>query len=225
MALDGNGLYIPPGPEFPAIPNTVIYAADFNTIINDIAEALSVAIFRDGQAPFEADQSMGGFKLTNVGLGVNPGDVTNVLQVFTDPHFIGVAPGGVQISGTNFQVTTLICGLPAGTTIGTVTNAEIAFLSGLSQNIEGKFDSLDVDLTLKADLISPVFTGNPTAPTPALNDNSQSIATTAFAQQLAFQAVLPAQPGGPSPYTLVTTNGVASWDALDEGQFFYLANN
>jgi len=32
----------------------------------------------------------------------------------------------------------------------------------------------------KADLASPVFTGNPTAPTPATGDNDTSIATTAF---------------------------------------------
>lgn len=35
-------------------------------------------------------------------------------------------------------------------------------------------------LALKADLASPVFTGNPTAPTPAPGDNDTSIATTAF---------------------------------------------
>lgn len=35
-------------------------------------------------------------------------------------------------------------------------------------------------LALKADLASPVFTGNPTAPTPSVGDNDTSIATTAF---------------------------------------------
>jgi len=52
MSLDGNGTYQPPAPQFPAIPNTVIYADDFNQIILDIATALSTAIFRDGQAAF-----------------------------------------------------------------------------------------------------------------------------------------------------------------------------
>ena len=36
------------------------------------------------------------------------------------------------------------------------------------------------DLALKANLVSPVFTGLPTAPTPAANDNSTKIATTAY---------------------------------------------
>lgn len=35
-------------------------------------------------------------------------------------------------------------------------------------------------LALKANLASPAFTGNPTAPTPSLGDNDTSIATTAF---------------------------------------------
>ncbi len=47
MPLNGSGSYIPPAPEFPAIPNTIIYASDFNQIILDIASALSLAIFRD----------------------------------------------------------------------------------------------------------------------------------------------------------------------------------
>jgi hypothetical protein len=40
--------------------------------------------------------------------------------------------------------------------------------------------NLVTDLTAKAPLASPVFTGNPTAPTPAIADNDTSIATTAF---------------------------------------------
>lgn len=38
-------------------------------------------------------------------------------------------------------------------------------------------------LALKAPLASPAFTGNPTAPTPALFDNDTSVATTAFVQR------------------------------------------
>lgn len=39
------------------------------------------------------------------------------------------------------------------------------------------------DLTAKADIDSPVFTGSPKAPTPQLGDNSDKIATTAFVLQ------------------------------------------
>jgi len=40
-------------------------------------------------------------------------------------------------------------------------------------------------LAAKADLASPAFTGNPTAPTPTAGDNDTSIATTAFVQTTA----------------------------------------
>jgi hypothetical protein len=38
----------------------------------------------------------------------------------------------------------------------------------------------DLGVGAKAPLLSPVFTGNPTAPTPTAGDNDTSIATTAF---------------------------------------------
>ena len=41
------------------------------------------------------------------------------------------------------------------------------------------------NLQTKANLASPVFTGTPTAPTPASTDNSTKIATTAFVQAVA----------------------------------------
>lgn len=49
-----------------------------------------------------------------------------------------------------------------------------------------------IDLTPYAPKASPVFTGNPTAPTPAANDNDTSIATTAFVTTAV--AAVPAAP-------------------------------
>jgi hypothetical protein len=43
-------------------------------------------------------------------------------------------------------------------------------------------------LALKADIASPIFTGDPKAPTPAVNDNDTSIATTAYVQGQAASA-------------------------------------
>jgi hypothetical protein len=50
------------------------------------------------------------------------------------------------------------------------------------QKCNGNFDELyvGIDLSAYAPLASPVFTGNPTAPTPTAGDNDTSIATTAF---------------------------------------------
>lgn len=46
--------------------------------------------------------------------------------------------------------------------------------------IDGLTNAVNAKLDLKAPLVSPVFTGDPTAPTPPTNDNDKSIATTAF---------------------------------------------
>ncbi|MDD4995787.1 MAG: hypothetical protein PHW53_04990 [Patescibacteria group bacterium] len=54
-------------------------------------------------------------------------------------------------------------------------------------------------LDLKANLASPAFTGNPTAPTAAQFDNDASIATTAYAMQIGLNA------GGTIAYTATAT--------------------
>jgi hypothetical protein len=51
-----------------------------------------------------------------------------------------------------------------------------------------------VDLTLKANLASPSFTGTPTAPTPAQSDNTNRLATTAYVVAK-FAALIGASPG------------------------------
>ena len=105
MSLDGNGAYQPPAPQFPAIPNTIIYADDFNQIILDIATALSTAIFRDGQAAFTANQPMGGFKLTDLAPGTAPADAVNFLQVFVNPSFTGGQASDFKLTGVSTAVT------------------------------------------------------------------------------------------------------------------------
>jgi hypothetical protein len=59
-----------------------------------------------------------------------------------------------------------------------------------------------------APLDSPVFTGNPRAPTPTAGDNDTSIATTAFVQA-AFAAV-PISAGAWTPYTATYSGGTAA---------------
>lgn len=66
MPLNSNGTYTPPAPEFPAVPGTVIRAAEFNFIILDMAGALSLAYFRNGLTPMRADVDMDGHDLRNV---------------------------------------------------------------------------------------------------------------------------------------------------------------
>lgn len=83
MAYDGSGLYSLPSPEYPAVPDTVIDSTDYNTILEDIADALTSAILRNGVAAFTGNQSMGGFKLTNMADAVADEDAVPLAQVNT----------------------------------------------------------------------------------------------------------------------------------------------
>lgn len=74
----------------------------------------------------------------------------------------GVSASGGPITGSGTLSVTLSSNLQAWSGITTASKADTSAL------------------TAKADLASPAFTGNPTAPTPSTGDNDTSIATTAF---------------------------------------------
>ena len=81
MPLNGSGIYALPSPQFPAIPNTLILASNYNAVLNDVAAALSQAVFRDGQGAFTGNQSMGGCKLTNMAAGTADTDSVRKSQL------------------------------------------------------------------------------------------------------------------------------------------------
>lgn len=219
MSLDGNGTYSPPAPQFPAIPNTIIYADDFNQIILDIATALSTAIFRDGQAAFTADQSLGGFKLVNLANGTNPQDAVTVLQVFTNPTFTGTTADGVKVTGTKLTVTTTTVELPAGTAIGSVTAAELAYLAGLTSNVQAQLnDKANIaggnTFTGTQNLTAALANGS-TAVTQPSGDTSTKVASTAFVMTAAFNTALPSQSENSGKF--VSTDGTnAFWTDIPQ---------
>lgn len=85
----------------------------------------------------------------------------------------------------------------------TATTAEINYVDGVTSNIQTQLD-------LKAPLLSPTFTGTPTAPTASAGTSTTQIATTAFVAATGFSSALPAQTGNSGK--IVTTDGTtASW--------------
>lgn len=104
--------------------------------------------------------------------------------------------------------------LPSTTSIGNVSATEIAYIDGVTSNVQTQLDN-------KAGLASPAFTGSPTAPTQASGTNNTTIATTAFVQQVAFNSALPSQTGNAGKY--ITTDGTnASWAAIDLSNYVTL---
>lgn len=73
--------------------------------------------------------------------------------------------------------------------------------------INNEFNAIQTAVATKADLASPAFTGNPTATTQAVDNNSSRLATTAFVQnQIAADSTAVDITGG-------TIDGVAITDS------------
>ena len=86
--------------------------------------------------------------------------------------------------------------------------------------IDTEFNNIATAVATKADLASPAFTGNPTAPTPTTGDNDTSVATTAFVQA-AVNALYPV--GSIYTNAAVSTNpntllGFGTWTAFGSGK-------
>lgn len=92
MPLDGNGNYNPPSPENPVRAGALIKSDDFNTTIDDISEVLSTAIYKDGQAPMEADLNMG----TNNIYNISSLQSSNALTIRADEE--------LQLKGSNVNI-------------------------------------------------------------------------------------------------------------------------
>jgi hypothetical protein len=64
MPRNGSGSQSSPGSSFPAVFQTLIESAKFNTVINDINASITASIANDGQTPILANLPMSGFKHT-----------------------------------------------------------------------------------------------------------------------------------------------------------------
>jgi len=90
----------------------------------------------------------------------------------------------------------------------TVTQTDLNYVSGVTSAIQTQINS-------KANSASPVFTGNPTAPTASASDNTTTLATTAMVQAALIASTgiggqLPGQSGNANKF-LKTNGSVASW--------------
>ena len=94
MPLDGNGGYDPPSPENPVRAGTLIKSEDFNSTIDDISDALSTAMYRDGQAVMSGDLSLGHNNLVQVKSLRNDG----AMSIYTDDKLTITAKKDVVIS-------------------------------------------------------------------------------------------------------------------------------
>jgi hypothetical protein len=124
------------------------------------------------------------FTIAATGGGGGSGTVTDVSVVSANGF-----SGSVATSTTTPAITlsTSISGLLKGSS-GALAAASATDVPDLPQS---KITNLVTDLSAKAPLASPTFTGTPTAPTASVGTNTTQVATTAFVQaEIANDAVL-----------------------------------
>lgn len=81
MSFDSSGTYTPPAPAYPAVGGTAIKAADSNTIVADLATALSMCLLRDGRAAMSGALNMGTHKIRGLSAGTTNGDAVRYEQL------------------------------------------------------------------------------------------------------------------------------------------------
>lgn len=100
--------------------------------------------------------------------------------------------------------------LPAATSIGAITSAELGYVDGVTAPIQAQLDS-KADITGESYTGAHNFTGGSLkAPTMTAGTATTDVATTAFVASAAFSAVLPGQTGNAGK--VISTDGTnASW--------------
>ena len=100
--------------------------------------------------------------------------------------------------------------LPAATSIGSITQAELGYVDGVTAPIQGQLDS-KADITGESYTGTHDFTGGALkAPTMTAGTATTDVATTAFVASAALAAALPGQTGNAGK--VISTNGTnASW--------------
>lgn len=81
MSRNGTGTYsLPVNSWYPPVNGVSATAADFNTLITDVANALTQSTSADGQTPIAGVWNFGANRISNVGAATNAGDAVSFGQ-------------------------------------------------------------------------------------------------------------------------------------------------
>lgn len=123
MPRNGSGTYSPPVNSWnPATNGVPAPAADWQAQLNDIRDALTQSVSRDGQTIISGDLQMGGNKLTNLDAGSLPGDSLAWQQLFSQGIQADIASASTVDIGAQNTTNLNITGTTAITSFGTNYN-------------------------------------------------------------------------------------------------------
>lgn len=134
---------------------------------------------------YSASASAANTRLTGISIPAklynSKADLNIYMDAFDRNTFVDLATAQTVAGVKTFLNGTIGFRNVANTFTSFFTNTNTASRTYTFQNRNGIIAD-DTDLALKSNLASPVFTGDPKAPTPTLGDNDTSVATTAFVQ-------------------------------------------
>lgn len=78
MPRNGSGTYTRPQSDY--VPGTTILATSVNSDLNDMANAMTASLARDGQTTPTANIPLGGFRITNLANGTSDTDAATLAQ-------------------------------------------------------------------------------------------------------------------------------------------------
>lgn len=133
-----GGIYtLPPG--YFAVDGTTIEVSQHNPPLEDIAQALTDSLPRDGSAPMTGNLPMGSNKITGLAAGTNPADAVRFDQLPTFTPTTATLTAGTDAQGqgpiTTDQVTiTTAAANPSGATLPTAVAAKRVIIANRGAN-------------------------------------------------------------------------------------------
>jgi parallel beta-helix repeat protein len=158
MARNGSGTYsLPVNTWNPAVNGVGASAADWQSLINDVASALTASLAADGQTPMTGNLAMGGNRLTGLAAGTATGNSLRYEQVFGSSGLTTLAA-----SGGSDLVGFLQTGTGAVTRTGQAKLREVFSLADFGAVGDGLTDDgAAIDLAITAATAGAVITGVP----------------------------------------------------------------
>ena len=133
-----GGIYtLPPG--YFAVDGTTIEVSQHNPPLEDIAQALTDSLPRDGSAPMTGNLAMGSNKITGLAAGTNPADAVRFDQLPTVTPTTATLTAGTNAQGqgpiTTDQVTiTVAAANPSGATLPTAVAGKRVIIANRGAN-------------------------------------------------------------------------------------------
>jgi len=104
---NGVGVYVPPSGTWTsgAANGVLANLVDWQTLLEDLVDAISQSVSKDGQTVLTGDLQMGGFKLTGMGAGSAAGQTLTWEQLFaqgTETDVASAATTDIGVQNSNF---------------------------------------------------------------------------------------------------------------------------